>query len=167
MQLYTERVLALCLQGFGWGHEGHRIVSSKDRHVEFRMVLLHVLCSVLLAQPGNTSNPVPKITNPNAENCKRALRTAGITTTYPRGTKHAVYDRRHPQEFSTESSEVNMADGMQKDWRELCLAVTNESDSTKLTCLVQELIEALDRGEQSWQHPIPPSDPIAASRETA
>ena len=36
----------------------------------------------------------------------------------------------------------------QKDWRELCAAVTNESDSTKLTSLVQELIEALDQGEQ-------------------
>jgi hypothetical protein len=35
-----------------------------------------------------------------------------------------------------------MADGMQKDWRELCVAVTRESDSTKLTSLVQELIEA-------------------------
>ena len=49
-----------------------------------------------------------------------------------------------------------MADGMQKDWRELCVAVTNERDSTKLTSLVQELIEALDKGERSWRHtPIP------------
>jgi hypothetical protein len=39
-----------------------------------------------------------------------------------------------------------MADGMQKDWRELCVAVTNETDSTKLSSLVQELIEALDHG---------------------
>ena len=48
-----------------------------------------------------------------------------------------------------------MADGMQKDWRELCVAVTNETDSTKLTSLVQELIEALDKGERGWrsQHP--------------
>jgi hypothetical protein len=45
-----------------------------------------------------------------------------------------------------------MADGVQKDWRELCLAVTNERDSTKLSSLVQELIEALDRGERSWRH---------------
>jgi hypothetical protein len=50
-----------------------------------------------------------------------------------------------------------MADGMQKDWRELCVAVTNESDSTKLTSLVQELIEALDKRERSWRHTIPPS----------
>jgi hypothetical protein len=64
-------------------------------------------------------------------------------------------------------SEVNMADGVQKDWRELCAAVTNERDSTKLTSLVQELIEALDKGERSWRHPIPPSDPIAANREAA
>jgi len=30
-----------------------------------------------------------------------------------------------------------MADGMQKDWRELCVALTNESDPTKLSSLVQ------------------------------
>ena len=60
-----------------------------------------------------------------------------------------------------------MADGMKKDWRELCVAVTNESDSTKLTSLVQELIEALDSGERSWCHSIPPSDAIAANREAA
>jgi len=45
-----------------------------------------------------------------------------------------------------------MADGRQNDWRELCVAVTNERDSTKLSSLVQELIEALDRGERSWRH---------------
>jgi hypothetical protein len=60
-----------------------------------------------------------------------------------------------------------MADSMQKDWRELCVAVANERDSTKLTSLVQELIEALDRGERSWRHPIPPSDPIVANRDAA
>jgi hypothetical protein len=60
-----------------------------------------------------------------------------------------------------------MADGMQKDWRELCEAVTKESDSTRLSSLVQELIEALDRGERSWRHPIPSSDPIAANRGAA
>lgn len=58
-----------------------------------------------------------------------------------------------------------MADSMQKDWRDLCLAVTNERDSTKLTSLVQELVEALDKGERSWRHSIPPSDAIAANRE--
>jgi hypothetical protein len=42
-----------------------------------------------------------------------------------------------------------MADGTQKDWHELCLAVTNESDPTKLSFLVQELIDALDRGERT------------------
>jgi hypothetical protein len=62
---------------------------------------------------------------------------------------------------------VNKADGMQKDWRELCVAVTNESDSTKLTSLVQELIEALDKGEQSWRRTIPPSDAIAMNRDAA
>jgi hypothetical protein len=60
-----------------------------------------------------------------------------------------------------------MADGIHKDWRELCLAVTDESDSTKLTSLVQELIEALDKGERGWRHCIPPSDTITASREVA
>ena len=48
-----------------------------------------------------------------------------------------------------------MADGLQKDWRELCVAVTNESDHRKLSSLVQELIEALDQGERSWRHTIP------------
>jgi hypothetical protein len=47
-----------------------------------------------------------------------------------------------------------MADGMQKDWRELCVAVTNEQDSAKLSSLVQELIEALDRGERIWRHSV-------------
>ncbi|GEM_PF-2805312 len=60
-----------------------------------------------------------------------------------------------------------MADGMQKDWRELCVAVTNESDSTKLTSLVQELIEALDKGERSWRHPSLAPDAIAANQESA
>ena len=49
-----------------------------------------------------------------------------------------------------------MADGMQKDWRELCVAVANESDSTKLTSLGQELIDALDKGERRWRLPIRP-----------
>jgi hypothetical protein len=60
-----------------------------------------------------------------------------------------------------------MADGIEKDWRELCVAVTNENDSTKLSSLVEELIQALDRGERSWRHLIPPSDPIATNRKAA
>ena len=60
-----------------------------------------------------------------------------------------------------------MADGLQKDWRELCAAVTNETDSTKLTSLVQELIAALDQGERRWLPAIPPSDAIATNREAA
>jgi hypothetical protein len=60
-----------------------------------------------------------------------------------------------------------MADGMQKDWRELCEAVTKEGDSTRLSSLVQELIEALDRGERSWRHPIPSPDTIAGNRDAA
>ena len=58
-----------------------------------------------------------------------------------------------------------MADGVLKDWRELCVAVTNETDSTRLPSLVQELIEALDRGERSWRQPFPPSEPIATNRD--
>jgi hypothetical protein len=60
-----------------------------------------------------------------------------------------------------------MADGMRKDWRELCVAVTNETDSTRLTSLVQELIEALDRGERSWRHTYRPPDVVTTNREAA
>ena len=44
-----------------------------------------------------------------------------------------------------------MAEVTLKDWRELCVAVTNEMDSTKLGSLVQELIDALDKGERRWR----------------
>jgi hypothetical protein len=54
---------------------------------------------------------------------------------------------------------------MKRDWRELCVAVTNESDSTKLNSLIQELIEALDEGERSWRQPI--RQPEALNREAA
>jgi len=64
-------------------------------------------------------------------------------------------------------SEVNMADGMQKGWRELCVAVTNESDSTKLTSLVHELIEALDKGERSWRHTVRRPDAVETNRDAA
>ena len=64
-------------------------------------------------------------------------------------------------------SDGMQADGMKKDWRELCAAVTNESDSTKLSSLVQQLIEALEKGERSWHHTIPPSDATATNRELA
>jgi hypothetical protein len=47
-----------------------------------------------------------------------------------------------------------MAGGMQRDWRELCVAVTNESDSTKLSSLVQELIEALERANEAGVTPF-------------
>lgn len=50
-----------------------------------------------------------------------------------------------------------MADGRQKDWRELCLAVTNERDSTKRTSLVQELIEALDKGSAKLASALSPA----------
>jgi len=51
-----------------------------------------------------------------------------------------------------------MADGTKRDWRELCLAVTNESDPTKLGPLVQQLIEALEEGERSWRQFTRPQD---------
>jgi ferredoxin-thioredoxin reductase catalytic subunit len=60
-----------------------------------------------------------------------------------------------------------MADGMQKDWRELCVAVTNESDLAKLSSLVQELIEALEKGEQNWRHPVCPLGAIPTNQEAA
>jgi 3-methyladenine DNA glycosylase AlkD len=47
-----------------------------------------------------------------------------------------------------------MAQVKQRDWRELCDAVTNETDSKKLDSLVQELITALDEGEQKWRRRI-------------
>jgi hypothetical protein len=45
-----------------------------------------------------------------------------------------------------------MAGHRQRDWRELCTAVTNETDSKKLDSMVQELIRALDEGERDWRH---------------
>ena len=71
-------------------------------------------------------------------------------TTYRPGTRLSPNMQLHSQ-AATGSLEVNMADGRQENWRELCVAVTNERDSTKLSSLVQELIEALDRGERSWR----------------
>jgi hypothetical protein len=59
----------------------------------------------------------------------------------------------------------NMADGMKRDWRELCVAVTNEKDSTKLISLIQELVEALDRGERSWRHTSCPPEVIDKHRQ--
>jgi len=60
-----------------------------------------------------------------------------------------------------------MADGMQKDWRELCLAVTNEADPAKLSLLVQDLIEALDKGERSWRHRVFPHAGIPTDQQAA
>ena len=60
-----------------------------------------------------------------------------------------------------------MAGHKQRDWRELCAAVTNETDSSKLDSLVQELIRALDEGEREWRHDICAPNTIAANREAA
>jgi len=58
-----------------------------------------------------------------------------------------------------------MAGHKQRDWRELCAAVTNEPDSSKLDSLVQELIRALDEGEREWRHSICSPDAIGTKRE--
>jgi hypothetical protein len=58
-----------------------------------------------------------------------------------------------------------MADGIKRDWRELCAAVTNESDSTKLSSLIRELVEALDRGERSWRQTSSLPDAIDTHRQ--
>ena len=60
-----------------------------------------------------------------------------------------------------------MTYGGQEDWRELCVAVTKERDSAKLNSLIQELIEALDKGERSWRPTVFPSDALATNREAA
>ena len=52
-----------------------------------------------------------------------------------------------------------MAERNQKDWRELCTAVVNETDSNKLSSLVQKLVEALDQNRR------PRTDPCGENRE--
>lgn len=44
-----------------------------------------------------------------------------------------------------------MTERNQKDWRELCAAVVNETDSGKFDSLVEQLIQALDDDEQDWR----------------
>jgi len=56
-----------------------------------------------------------------------------------------------------------MAGHKQRDWRELCTAVTSEPDSTKLDSLVLELIRALDEGEREWRHAICSPNAIATN----
>jgi hypothetical protein len=51
-----------------------------------------------------------------------------------------------------------MAGHKQRDWRELCAAVANETDSSKLDSMVQELIRALDEGEREWRSIICPPE---------
>ena len=60
-----------------------------------------------------------------------------------------------------------MANGMKKDWRELCIAVINEQDSAKLSSLVRELVEALDKGEQNWRQRSCLPDAIVRNPEAA
>jgi hypothetical protein len=58
-----------------------------------------------------------------------------------------------------------MAGHKQRDWRDLCAAVTSEPDSKKLDSIVQELIRALDEGERERRHAIYSPDAIGANRE--
>ena len=58
-----------------------------------------------------------------------------------------------------------MARHKQRDWRELCAAVTNEPDSKKRDSLVQELIRALEEGEREWPQPL--CSPIGTNRDAA
>ena len=60
-----------------------------------------------------------------------------------------------------------MVERNQKDWRELCTAVVNETDSNELKFLVQKLVEALDAGRQNKRHSICSLDAIATNREAA
>lgn len=55
-----------------------------------------------------------------------------------------------------------MADGIKKDWRELCVAMTNETDSAKLSSLIQELIEALDKASRHSRFPTSPTEKNSA-----
>jgi hypothetical protein len=53
---------------------------------------------------------------------------------------------------SADKVEVKKMNGhRQRDWRELCAAVTYETDPRKLDAMVQELIVALDEGERAWR----------------
>lgn len=56
---------------------------------------------------------------------------------------------------------------MQRDWRELCAAVANETDSDKLNALIPELIRALDEGERRWREPLCWINPIAVNQKGA
>ncbi len=38
-----------------------------------------------------------------------------------------------------------MAEKMNTDWRELCAAAASEQDAAKLTCLVNQIIDAFDQ----------------------
>jgi hypothetical protein len=60
-----------------------------------------------------------------------------------------------------------MADGIQRDWRERCFAVSNETDPLELCWLVQDLIKALDKSGRSWRHPVFPSGAIPTNQRAA
>ena len=83
------------------------------------------------------------------------------------GAPDMLHSRRSIASVSHRNIGGDMADDMQKDWRDLCVAVTNESDPTKLSSLVQELIEALDQGERSWRYIPCPPDVLGMNQEAA
>jgi hypothetical protein len=71
------------------------------------------------------------------------------------------------REHNLEDRRRKMAGHKQRDWRELCAAVTSETDSEKLDSLVHELIRAFDDGEREWRHAICSRNAIATNEEAA
>ena len=101
----------------------------------------------------STSKPLVQKVPPQWVELPAGLHASRTQQKYLRhGTGNASIKRK--QHSVGGMSEVKMAKNVQRDWRELCVAVTNESDSTKLSSLVQELLEALDRGERGWRQPV-------------
>jgi hypothetical protein len=49
-----------------------------------------------------------------------------------------------------------MAHSSGKDWRELCAAASEESDSERLLSLVNQILEALDECDRELMHPRRP-----------
>ena len=110
--------------------------------------------------------------NPVSQNCRANDENYDPKYYQPRQKNHLVpwhqtcskiHNNIHSS--STGLSEENMVDDTQKDWRDLCVAVTNEKDSRKLISLIRELVEALDRGERDRRHPSSPPDAIDTHRQ--
>ena len=57
-----------------------------------------------------------------------------------------------------------MAEGERRDWRELCAAAANETDSEELTSLIEKILCALEERERGATFPAHSSE-AAASRD--